>query len=49
MKTASTYKAFVARALASREEAKSSAEYFTYAEVLNELNRMLTEAESKHG
>ena len=49
MKTASTYQAFIARALASREEARLSSEYFTSAEVLDELNRMLSEAEAKSG
>ena len=49
MKPDSVKKAFIARALASRDEAKLSGEYFTSAEVLVELNRMLTEAETKHG
>jgi hypothetical protein len=49
MRTASVNKEFIARALASRDEAKLSGEYFTSAEVLVELNRMLTEAETKHG
>jgi hypothetical protein len=49
MKTTSTHKAFIARALASRDEAKLSGEYFASAEVLIELNRMLIEAETKCG
>lgn len=49
MKSDSVKKVFIARALASRDEAKLSGEYFTSAEVLDELNRMLTEAEAKHG
>ncbi len=43
------HKAFIARGLASREEAKSSGEYFSSAEVHAELARMLTEAEARQG
>lgn len=40
---------FEDRALASREEAKLSGEYYSSEEVHDELGRMLNEAEAKHG
>ena len=46
MRTSSTYSAFIARALASRDEAKLSGEYFASAEVHAELESMLAESES---
>lgn len=47
MKIASTHLAFVARAMASRDEAKSSGDDFTSAEVHGELDCMLAEAETE--
>jgi predicted transcriptional regulator len=43
------HKAFIARGLASREEAKSSGEYFSSTEVHTELANLLAEAEARHG
>lgn len=40
---------FVARALASRESAKRTGEYYSATEVLNELDSMLSDAEAKAG
>jgi predicted transcriptional regulator len=42
-----TQQAFLARGLASRDEAESSGEYFTAAEVLQELDSMLQVAQTK--
>ena len=38
---------FIARGLASRDEAKRTGEYYSAAEVLAELDSMLSEAEAK--
>jgi len=43
----SLHKEFIARGLASRAEAKLSGEYFSSAEVHDELSRMLNEAEAR--
>ncbi len=45
----SLHKAFIARGLVSREEAKLSGEYYSSDEVHDELERMLNEAEAKQG
>ena len=41
--------AFIARGLASRDEAKRTGEYFESDEVLRELDAMLAKAEAKPG
>lgn len=38
---------FIARGLASRDEARRTGEYFTAEDVFDELNDMLTQAEEK--
>ena len=38
---------FIARGLASRDEARRTGEYFTAEDVLDEMNGMLTQAEEK--
>lgn len=40
---------FIARGLASRDEARRTGEYFTAENVFNELNGILTQAEGKIG
>ena len=40
---------FIARGLASRDEAKRSGEYYSAADVLSELDAMLSAAEAKAG
>jgi predicted transcriptional regulator len=40
---------FLARGLASREEARRTGEYYSAAEVLDELDAMLSDAELKAG
>jgi len=40
---------FIARGLASRDEARRTGEYFTADSVLDELNGMLTQAEENFG
>ena len=42
-----TQREFIARGLASRDEAKQSGDYFSSEQVLAELDGMLLEAESK--
>lgn len=41
--------AFIARGLASRDEARRTGEYFTPDEVLRDLDRMLAKAQAKLG
>jgi predicted transcriptional regulator len=41
--------AFIARGLASRDEAQRTGEYFTADEVLRELDEMLAKAQAKPG
>lgn len=41
--------AFIARGLASRDEAQRTGEYFTADEVLRELDEMLANAQAKPG
>ncbi|MGC9519701.1 MAG: YlcI/YnfO family protein [Desulfuromonadaceae bacterium] len=44
-----TQQEFIARGLASRDEARRTGEYFTADDVFNELNDMLTQAEENIG